>query len=99
AAEVADRAEEAGDDDLALKALRLIVAHNGPGPISLAAAFLRQAAIAHRRGETERAVMFARRALHDAPAGDPVHVEARRFLDASEGKPATSKKPPPPPRH
>ena len=69
AAEVADRAEEAGDDELALKALRLIVAHNAPGPISVAAAFLRQARIAQRRGETERAVMFARRASHDARQG------------------------------
>ena len=40
AAEVADRAEEAGDDEVALKALRLIVAHNAPGPISVAAAKL-----------------------------------------------------------
>ena len=71
-AEVADRAEEAGDDELALKALRLIVAHAAPGPISVPEAFLRQARIAHRRGETDRAIMFARRASHDAPKGDPV---------------------------
>src|SRR5204863_4691107 len=74
AAEVADRAEQAGDDDLALKALRLIVAHNTAGPITAPAAFLRQARIRDRRGETERATMFARRAVHDAPAGDPVHI-------------------------
>jgi tetratricopeptide (TPR) repeat protein len=91
-AEVADRAEEAGDDELALKALRLIVAHAAPGPISVAEAFLRQARIAHRRGETERAIMFARRASHDAPKGDPVHTEARAFLEASEAAPS---KPPP----
>ena len=83
-AEVADRAEQAGDDDLALKALRLIVAHNAPGPISAAAAFLRQAHIAQRRGETERAIMFARRASHDVPKDDPIYIEARQFLEAHE---------------
>ena len=46
AAEVARRAEEAEDDDLALKALRLIVAHSPAGPISVPAAFLGQARIA-----------------------------------------------------
>jgi hypothetical protein len=91
AAEVADRAEQAGDDDLALKALRLIVAHNGPGPISAAAAFLRQAHIAQRRGETERAIMFARRASHDVPKDDPIYIEARKFLEAHE--PAAPTKP------
>jgi tetratricopeptide (TPR) repeat protein len=90
ASEVADRAEEADDLDLALKALRLIVAHNAPGSISVPAAFLRQAKIIHRRGETERAVTFARRAAHDAPDGDPVQLEAKKFLKAHEQ--------PPPPR-
>lgn len=100
AAEVADRAEQAHDDDLALKALRLIVAHNAPGPISAPAAFLRQARIAHRRGEIERAVMFARRASHDAQKDDPVYVEARTFLDANESAAAAPSptKPPPIPR-
>ena len=93
-AEVADRAEEAGDDELALKALRLIVAHAAPGPISVPEAFLRQARIAHRRGETDRAIMFARRASHDAPKGDPVQIEARAFLDASDAGPS---RPPPVP--
>jgi tetratricopeptide (TPR) repeat protein len=95
AAEVADRAEEAGDDEVALKALRLIVAHASPGPISVAEAFLRQARIAQRRGETERAVMFARRASHDAAKGDPVHAEARAFLEAHE---VPASRPPPVPK-
>ncbi len=95
AAEVADRAEEAGDDEVALKALRLIVADNAPGPISVAEAFLRQARIAQRRGETERAVMFARRASHDAAKGDPVHAEARAFLEAHDAPPS---RPPPVPK-
>jgi tetratricopeptide (TPR) repeat protein len=84
AAEVATRAEEAGDDDLALKALRLIVAHSPSGPISVPAAFLAQARIAHRKGEGERAIMFARRAFHDAHEGDAVYAEARAFLKANE---------------
>ena len=95
AAEVADRAEEAGDDEVALKALRLIVAHNAPGPITVAEAFLRQARIAQRRGETERAVMFARRASHDAAKGDPVHAEARAFIEAHDAPPS---RPPPVPK-
>jgi tetratricopeptide (TPR) repeat protein len=86
AAEVADRAEELQEEELALKALRLIVAHNAPGPISVPAAFLRQARLALRRGETERAIMFARRAAHDAPAGDPVATEAREFIKAHDPK-------------
>ena len=84
AAEVARRAEEAEDDDLALKALRLIVAHNPSGPLSVPAAFLAQARIAARRGETDRAIMFARRAFHDAPAGDAVQIDAREFLKAHD---------------
>jgi tetratricopeptide (TPR) repeat protein len=95
AAEVADRAEEAGDDEIALKALRLIVAHATPGPISVPEAFLRQARIAQRRGETERAIMFARRASHDAPKGDPVQLEARAFLESHDAAPS---RPPPVPK-
>ena len=95
AAEVARRAEEAEDDELALKALRLIVAHSPAGPITVPAAFLGQARIAARRGETDRAIMFARRASHDAPKGDPVQIEARAFLDASDAGPS---RPPPAPR-
>jgi hypothetical protein len=81
---------------MSLKALRLIVAHASRGPISVAEAFLRQARIAERRGETERAVMFARRASHDAAKGDPIHAEARAFLDAHEGAPPS--RPPPVPK-
>jgi tetratricopeptide (TPR) repeat protein len=84
-AAVADRAEAAGDLDLALKALRLITANNAPGPISLADAFLRQARIAERKGERERAVMFARRAAQEAPKGDPIQRAARELVGILEG--------------
>jgi thioredoxin-like negative regulator of GroEL len=82
---VADRAEAAGDLDLALKALRLITANNAPGPISLADAFLRQARIAERKGERERALMFARRAAQEAPKGDPIQRAAREMVGLLEG--------------
>jgi hypothetical protein len=84
-ASLADRAEAAGDLDLALKALRLISANNTPGPISLADAFLRQARISDRRGERERAVMFARRAAQEAPKGDPIQRAARELIGLLEG--------------
>jgi tetratricopeptide (TPR) repeat protein len=84
---LADRAEAAGDLDLALKALRLITANNAPGPISLADAFLRQARIAERRGERERAVMFARRAAQEAPKGDPIQRAAKELIGLLEGEP------------
>src|SRR4029079_10502157 len=95
AAEVADRAEEAGDDELSLKALRLIVAHASPGPIGMPEGVLRHARTAARRGETERAVMFARRAAQDARKGDPIQLEARAFLEAQDAPPS---RPPPVPK-
>ena len=94
---VADRAEAAGDLDLALKALRLITANNAAGPISLPESFLRQARIAHRKGESDRAVMFARRAEQDAPAGDDVKRQAKELIKSIEGR-AGSHPPPVPAR-
>ncbi len=84
---LADRAEAAGDLELALKALRLITANHAGGPISLPDAFLRQARIAERRGERERAVMFARRAAQEAPKGDPIQRAARELVGVLEGEP------------
>ena len=84
---LADRAEAAGDLDLALKALRLITANSAGGPISQADAFLRQARIAERRGERERAIMFARRAAQEAPKGDPIERAARALVGVLEGEP------------
>jgi tetratricopeptide (TPR) repeat protein len=83
-AEVADRAEAAGDLDLALKALRLIVANNTAGPISLPEAFLRQARISHKRGENDRAISFARRASQDAPNGDRIQRESKELIKVLE---------------
>jgi predicted Zn-dependent protease len=80
AALLADRAEEAGDDELVTKALRSITAHQPAGPISVPVALLRQAKMAKRRGENDRAVLFARRAAQEATQGDPVLAESREFL-------------------
>ena len=77
-ATLAERAEVAGDLDMALKALRLIIANNAGGAISVPDAFLRQARIVHRRGEPDRAIMFARRAAQEAQKGDPIDRAARR---------------------
>jgi thioredoxin-like negative regulator of GroEL len=80
ATQLADRAEALHDDDLATKALRIITVHQAAGSLSTAVAFLRQAKIAHRRGETERAVLFARRAVQEATQDDPVMTESQEFL-------------------
>jgi tetratricopeptide (TPR) repeat protein len=85
-AALADRAEAAGDLDLALKALRLIIANNATGPISAPEVFLRQARISDRRGERDRAVMFARRAAQEAPKGDPIQHAARELIALLEGE-------------
>jgi tetratricopeptide (TPR) repeat protein len=77
---LADRAEALQDYDLATKALRIITVHQAAGSLSTAVAFLRQAKIAHRRGETDRAVLFARRAVQEATQGDPVALESQEFL-------------------
>jgi Tfp pilus assembly protein PilF/Flp pilus assembly protein TadD len=80
ATELADRAEALQDYDLATKALRIITVHQATGSLSTAVAFLRQARIAHRRGETDRAILFARRAVQEAVQGDPVVTESQEFL-------------------
>jgi thioredoxin-like negative regulator of GroEL len=85
-ATLAERAEVAGDLDMALKALRLIIANNSGGPISVPDAFLRQARIVHRRGEPDRAIMFARRAAQEAQKGDPIDRAARELIGLLGGE-------------
>lgn len=70
AAEIADIAEDVGDDDLALKALRTITLHAPRGPMTPAVAFYRQARIAARQGDKQRAIIFAKRALQENPQLD-----------------------------
>ena len=76
AAELAELAMQLGDDAAALNALKVVTLQKTPGPMSKAVAFLRQAQIAHRQGDQQKAVLWARRArMEDAE----LH-EAEQFL-------------------
>lgn len=66
AAELADLAEALEDWDLAVKVLRTITVLD-ECPISRTEAFLRQAKIAHRRGDRQRAVLWAKKAKQEEP--------------------------------
>ncbi|HJL17899.1 MAG TPA: tetratricopeptide repeat protein [Sandaracinaceae bacterium LLY-WYZ-13_1] len=77
AAELAELSMELGDDDTALKALRVVTLQKTPGPMSKAVAFLRQAQIAHRQGDQQKAVLWARRARLEDEELD----EAQQFLE------------------
>jgi tetratricopeptide (TPR) repeat protein len=72
ASELADLAEALEQWDLAVRVLRTITLIDGPCPISRTSAFLRQAKIAHRRGDRQRAVLWARKAKHEAPDSSEV---------------------------
>ena len=76
AADLAELALGIGDLDTALKALRAITLLKGPCRMTRAVAFLRQAQIAHRQGEAQKALVFARRAR----AEDAHLLEATDFL-------------------
>jgi len=76
ASELADRAEENDDLDLALKALQAVTLFKSPGPLSQAMAFLRQARIMHRRGDAAKAILWGKRALQE----DPELADAAEFL-------------------
>ena len=75
--ELADLAESIGDDDLALRALRVVAASPVKDPKVLALAYLRQARIAHRAKDRARAIIFVKRALQE----DSTLEEAKGLLD------------------
>jgi tetratricopeptide (TPR) repeat protein len=75
--ELADLAEAMGDDDLALRALRVVAANPVKDAKVLALAYLRQARIAHRAKDRARAIIFVKRALQE----DPTLEEAKGLLD------------------
>jgi tetratricopeptide (TPR) repeat protein len=75
--ELADLAEAIGDDDLALRALRVVAASPLKDGKVLGQAYLRQARIAHRSKDRARAIIFVKRALQE----DPDLEEARALLD------------------
>lgn len=67
AAELAQVAMDLGDHETALNALRAITLAKNEGPISRAMAYLLQARIAHQRGESRRALLWARKAREVDP--------------------------------
>jgi tetratricopeptide (TPR) repeat protein len=75
--ELADLAESIGDDDLALRALRVVAASPIKDSKVVGLAYLRQARIAHRAKDRSRAIIFVKRALQE----DPDLEEARALLD------------------
>jgi len=75
--ELADLAESIGDDDLALRALRVVATNPVKDPQVLAVAYLRQARIAYRSKDRARAIIFVKRALQE----DPTLEEAKALLD------------------
>lgn len=77
ASELAELAIDLGDDETALKALRVVTLLKTPGPMSKAVAFLRQAQIAQRQGDQQKAVLWARRARLE----DDSLTEAQQFLE------------------
>ena len=62
ASELADAALAIGNYDVAMKALRALTMMEDPRPITRAMAFLKQAQIAHMRGDPRRAQHWARKA-------------------------------------
>jgi len=78
AAELAELAIHLGDDTTALNALKVVTLQKTPGPMSKAIAFLRQAQIAQRQGDQQKAVLWARRARME----DSELAEAEQFLAA-----------------
>ncbi len=77
AAELAQLAMSLGDDDTALKALRVVTLQKEPGPMTKAEAFLHQAKIAFKNGDQQKAVLWARRARLE----DDTLKEAEEFLN------------------
>jgi len=75
--ELADLAEASGDDELALRALRVVAASPIKDGKVIGSAYLRQARIAHRAHDRSRAIIFVKRALQEDPDLD----EAKALLD------------------
>lgn len=76
AGELAELAIKLGDDTTAMNALKVVTLQKSGGPMTKAVAFLRQAQIAHRQGDQQKAVLWARRAKIE----DSDLLEAEQFL-------------------
>jgi tetratricopeptide (TPR) repeat protein len=75
--EVADLAEAAGDDELAMRALRVVTASPMKDTKASALAYFRLGKIAHKAHDKARAIIFVKRALQE----DPELSEAQTLLD------------------
>ena len=77
ASEVADLAEAVGDDELAMRALRVVTANPMKNPKASAVAYFRLGRIAHKARDRARAIIFVKRALQE----DPELAEAKALLE------------------
>jgi tetratricopeptide (TPR) repeat protein len=77
AAEVATAAMDAGQLDLANRALRNITMLKNPGPMPKALAYQYMGEIARKQGDTKRAIMLLKRAVQE----DPNLTGAKALLD------------------
>ena len=77
ASEVADLAESVGDDELAMRALRVVTANPIKDAKACAVAYFRQGRIAHKSHDKARAIIFVKRALQE----DPDLPEAKALLE------------------
>jgi tetratricopeptide (TPR) repeat protein len=77
ASEVADLAEAVGDDELAMRALRVVTANPIKNPKASAVAYFRLGRIAHKARDRARAIIFVKRALQE----DPELAEAKALLE------------------
>ncbi|HGG56461.1 MAG TPA: hypothetical protein ENK31_01560, partial [Nannocystis exedens] len=78
AAELAELAEVLENWDVAMRVLRTItMMDSGECPISKAEAYARQARIAHRTGDSKRAIFWARRATQEDPELEEAHALLR----------------------
>ncbi|MCB9569212.1 MAG: tetratricopeptide repeat protein [Myxococcales bacterium] len=80
AAELAELAEVLENWDVAMRVLRTItMMENGECPITKAQAYARQARIAHRTGDSKRAIFWARRATQEDPELEEAHTLLRHL--------------------
>ena len=81
ASELAEVAMDAGQLEVAAKALRAITLLKTPAPLSKAVAYQYLGEIAHQQGDSKRAVLMLRRAVDE----DPSLTVARALLDELQG--------------
>ena len=91
ASELAVVAQNAGDLDTALKALRAITMLKSDAPMTRAEAFYRQAVIVAQKGEPRRAVLWAKKAKAENanfPGVDRLLAELGEARRCSAGPPS-----------